>query len=126
MANLTSKKNSYCFVKNAPPNSIDFAGLTGILNPGTGDFDYEHPWTWGDFLFHYFLGHGDVTLQDIGLYDVFWNHPDVLGSMAQFYDQLPNKLLLYMRGVSCNHHAYTWRYSDSIPICTQDVIYSLG
>ena len=89
--------NTYGYVGNTPQVGVDPRGLA---------------WSRRDFYDHYMSGGGDVTLQEVGLYDQFINHGSVQRGMRAVYDAGRNSLLekLARKCIECK----TPTVSDSV------------
>ncbi|MBC7350991.1 MAG: RHS repeat-associated core domain-containing protein [Thermogutta sp.] len=101
-------------------------GTNHILLPGGSQCVYGGHWTWDDFLLHYMLGGGEVTLAQIGLDDTFWNSPDVQRSQQDFVHKFVSILHGAMRGVDCDITSFPWWYHDTDVANSTFVIYPHG
>ncbi|WP_460185649.1 RHS repeat-associated core domain-containing protein [Thermopirellula anaerolimosa] len=110
--------NLYRYVGNAVILRADWLGLitpgtNHILLPGGSQYVYGGHWTWDDFLLHYMLGGGEVSLAQIGLHDTFWNSPDVQRSQQDFVRKIVSMLHGVMQGADCDVTSFPWWYHDT-------------
>jgi|GEM_PF-2755729 RHS repeat-associated protein len=123
--------NLYRYVGNGVILRGDWLGLitpgtNHILLPGGSQYVYGGHWTWDDFLLHYMLGGGEVTLAQIGLHDTFWNSPDVQRSQQHFVRKIVSMLHGVMQGADCDVTSFPWWYHDTDVVNSTFVIYPLG
>jgi RHS repeat-associated protein len=123
--------NLYRYVGNRVILRADWLGLitpgtNHILLPGGAQYVYGGHWTWDDFLLHYLLGGGEVTLAQIGLHDTFWNSSDVQRSRRDFVRKIVSMLHGAMQGADCGITSFPWWYHDRDIVDSTFVIYPLG